>query len=128
MANVQVVDGPLIIAPSDKRLVLALEDGGIDILHRCGGHAECTTCRVKFTDGEPDTFTEAEAARLQHNNLLGKVRLSCQILCDHDMTVEPVYRLHEMDNMDDAGPRPEDEITPEVTRRLPRSEVLEPAS
>lgn len=31
-----------------KRLVNALEDAGIQILHRCGGNARCTTCRVQF--------------------------------------------------------------------------------
>ena len=30
-----------------KKLVLAIEDAGIDILHRCGGNARCTTCRVQ---------------------------------------------------------------------------------
>jgi hypothetical protein len=28
---------------SGKKLVLAIEDAGIDILHRCGGNARCTT-------------------------------------------------------------------------------------
>ncbi len=31
---------------SGTRLVLALERNGVDILHRCGGNAKCTTCRV----------------------------------------------------------------------------------
>ena len=35
-------------APAGKKLVLALEDAGIDILHRCGGNARCTTCRVEI--------------------------------------------------------------------------------
>ena len=30
-------------APAGKKLVLVLEDAGIDILHRCGGNAKCTT-------------------------------------------------------------------------------------
>lgn len=97
---------------ANKRLVLALEDNGIDILHRCGGFARCTTCRVVFHDGEPDKMTEAERNRLQQNLLLGKVRLSCQILCDHDMTVEPVYRLHATE-YDSPGDRPAEHITPD---------------
>ena len=94
-----------------KRLVLALEDGGIDILHLCGGNARCTTCRVNFYEGEPEHMTVAERDRLQRNLLMGKVRLSCQILCDHDMTVQPVYRLS-TSNEADAGDRPQDHITP----------------
>ena len=35
-----------------RRLVLILEDGGVDILHRCGGNARCTTCRVEITGGD----------------------------------------------------------------------------
>lgn len=98
--------------PDDKRLVRALEDNGIDILHRCGGYAKCTTCRVQFKDGEPDLMTEAEANRLADGNLLGEVRLSCQILCDHDMAVEPVMRFSES-GLADPGPTPEDDITPD---------------
>jgi ferredoxin len=35
-------------AEEGRKLVLALEDNGVDILHRCGGNAKCTTCRVEF--------------------------------------------------------------------------------
>lgn len=100
-------------APADKRLVLALEDNGIEILHRCGGYAKCTTCRVKFIEGEPEQMTKAEKERLQQDpqNLYGKVRLSCQILCDHDMTVAPVMTMQNAD-VDSPGKRPEDQITP----------------
>lgn len=99
--------------PDDKRLVLAIEDSGINILHRCGGYARCTTCRVKFVEGEPDKMTQAEKTRLQQDpaNLFGKIRLSCQILCDHDMTVEPVMTL-ETSDVDHPGKRPEDKVTP----------------
>jgi ferredoxin len=100
--------------PEDKRLVLAIEDHGIEILHRCGGYARCTTCRVKFIEGEPDKMTQAEKTRLQQDpaNLFGKVRLSCQIVCDHDMVIEPVMTMDNSD-VDDPGKRPEDQITPE---------------
>jgi ferredoxin len=101
-------------APADKRLVLALEDGGIDILHRCGGYARCTTCQVEFAEGEPEKYTEAEKKRLSQDDppLLGAVRLSCQILCEHDMTVNAVYRVSTSD-VDDPGKRPEDHLTPD---------------
>jgi ferredoxin len=34
--------------PENKRLVLAIEeDAGVDILHRCGSYARCTTCRIE---------------------------------------------------------------------------------
>src|SRR5262245_24342920 len=79
--------------PSNKRLVLGLEqDAGIDQLHACGGNARCTTCRVEFVAGEPEKRTKAEVAALERRGLSG-VRLSCQILCDHDMTVRAISRL-----------------------------------
>lgn len=96
-----------------KRLVLALEDNGIDILHKCGGYAKCTTCRVYLMAGEPDKMTVAEHDRLsQDEGLLGSVRLSCQMTADQDMTVSPIFLVSEMDT-DSPGKRPEDHITPE---------------
>ena len=97
--------------PLNKRLVLALEDEcGIDQLHACGGNARCTTCRVEFVAGEPDTMTEAEKQVLAARGLTG-VRLSCQIVCDHDMTVRIISRLAGSGRAD-AGTRPAESITP----------------
>ena len=96
---------------ADKRLVLALiEDAGIDQLHACGGHARCTTCRVEFIEGEPDRMTVAERDVLQARGLTG-VRLSCQILCDHDMTVRAISRF-EGSGRKDAGSPVGKEIEP----------------
>src|SRR4051795_10599276 len=79
--------------PADKRLVLAIEqDVKVDILHACGGNARCTTCRVEFLDGAPDTMTVAEQHVLNARGVTG-LRLSCQIVCDHDMRVRAVSRL-----------------------------------
>jgi ferredoxin len=98
--------------PSGKRLVLALEDeAGVDQLHACGGNARCTTCRVEFVAGEPDKMTAAEKQVLAARSLTG-VRLSCQILCDHDMTVRAISRLAGSGRKD-AGSRPAGEIQPQ---------------
>ena len=98
--------------PEGKRLVLALEDDAkIDQLHACGGNARCTTCRVQFVAGEPDRMTEAEKSVLAERGVSG-VRLSCQILCDHDMTVRAISRLAGSGRKD-VGPRPMDGIEPE---------------
>ncbi len=96
---------------ADKRLVLAIEqDAKVDILHACGGNARCTTCRVEFIDGEPARHTAAELERLTARGLTG-VRLSCQILCDHDMTVRAISRL-EGSGRPDPGGTPMASITP----------------
>jgi len=95
--------------PAGKRLVLALEDEAhIDQLHACGGNARCTTCRVEFISGEPPTMTDAERQVLAARGLTG-VRLSCQILTDHDMTVRAISRLAGSGRTD-VGPRPADVI------------------
>lgn len=97
--------------PDGKRLVLALEeDAKVDQLHACGGNARCTTCRVEFISGEPERMTVAEKTVLVAKGLTG-VRLSCQILCDHDMTVRAISRLAGS-GRPDPGSKPAPEITP----------------
>jgi ferredoxin len=77
---------------ANRRLVLGIEqDAHVDIMHACGGFARCTTCRVEF--------------------IHAGVRLSCQILCDHDMTVRPVMRFAGSGRAD-PGPTPQETITP----------------
>ena len=93
-----------------KRLVLAIEDAGVDVMHACGGNARCTTCRVEFLEGEPAQGTEAELQKLAERQLVG-VRLSCQIQCQKDMKVRVVHRLSKT-GRPDSGPRPAEEITP----------------
>jgi ferredoxin len=97
--------------PMGERLVLAIEGNGVDILHRCGGHARCTTCRVQFVEGEPATMTQAEKDKLAERNLLGEARLSCQIACNQDMTVRVLQTLSES-GLADPGGAPEPHITP----------------
>src|SRR3982750_4054673 len=95
-------------APTGKKLVLAIEDAGIDILHRCGGNARCTTCRVEVTSGDPGEMQELERNRLaMETGLPDNVRLSCQIRVHDNLQVRVVNqaRVRGMD----AGPRPEDE-------------------
>lgn len=96
--------------PEGQRLVLAIESQGVDILHACGGNARCTTCRVEFIDGEPTAMTRAEKEKLAQRELTG-VRLSCQIVCDHDMHVRAISRL-EGSGRADAGPPPDPAIQP----------------
>ncbi len=90
-----------------KKLVLAIEDAGIDILHRCGGQARCTTCRVEFLAGDPPPPEPAERETLEEDGLLGKYRLSCQVrVGDSDMILRVDKRASEAGIP--AGARPED--------------------
>jgi ferredoxin len=96
----------------DKRLVLAIEeDAGVDIMHVCGSYARCTTCRIQYLDGEPEEMTQAELMALNMRDLVGRVRLSCQAVCDRDMKVRVLRRVSDT-GARDAGYPPQPVITP----------------
>jgi ferredoxin len=95
-------------APAGKKLVLAIEDAGIDILHRCGGNARCTTCRVEILEGDPGQMGELERSRLAvESELAPNVRLSCQIRVQSDLKVHVINQASVRGI--DPGPRPFDE-------------------
>jgi len=99
----QTIEGP-----DGKKLVLVIEDAGIDILHRCGGNARCTTCRVEVLAGDPGEMGEVERNRLaMEAELADNVRLSCQIRVHDDLSVRVINQAS-VRGMD-AGPRPLDE-------------------
>jgi ferredoxin len=113
MPNLEVEGAGTFDIEDGKRLVLAIEeDARVDILHRCGSYARCTTCRIEYLEGEPEKMTKAEVEVLESRDLLGQVRLSCQALCDHDMKVRVLMTVSST-GLDGPGPKPEPYITPE---------------
>lgn len=106
------VEGPVSFeAAEGKRLVLAIEDAGIDILHRCGGNARCTTCRVELIAGDAGEMREHEEAILAtKGDVEPNTRLSCQIHIHDDLEVKVINQASVIGI--DAGPRPTDEMTP----------------
>lgn len=109
------VDGKTFEVEKGKRLVLALEDSGIRIGHRCGGNARCTTCRVEIHEGEPEVMTAAEFSKLNERDLFGQARLSCQITCEHDMSLTPLMTAENQPDWNgDTGPKPDPEVKPEA--------------
>jgi ferredoxin len=111
--RIEVEDAGTFDVEEGKRLVLAIEeDAGVDILHRCGSYARCTTCRIEYLEGEPEKMTRAELEVLEKRDLLGEVRLSCQALCDHDIKVRVLMTV-ESTGLDGPGPHPESHITPD---------------
>jgi ferredoxin len=94
-------------AVAGRKLVLCLEDNGVDILHRCGGNARCTTCRVEVLSGDPGEIGEAEHAILASKADLGDhTRLSCQVRLHDDLHIR-VIRQASVEGID-AGGRPEE--------------------
>ena len=113
MPHITVDAGSHLEAADGQRLVLAIEDGGIDILHRCGGNAKCTTCRVEVLSGDAGTMQPRERDRLaREQDLAPTIRLSCQVLVHDDLSVRVINRLSQTD-LSDAGPRPTDELPPQ---------------
>jgi len=93
--KISVVGFPDITAEEGAKLARAIEVGGFDISHRCGGNARCTTCRVKFLSEEPP-MGEKEHDCLEEDEVLGQFRLACQIRVDRDMSVEVLQRASDM--------------------------------
>ena len=94
-------------AEAGRKLVLAVEDGGVDILHRCGGKAKCTTCRVEVLEGDAGEMQEAERNRLAaETGLAENVRLSCQVRVEGDLHVRVLGQASVRGL--DPGPRPEE--------------------
>jgi len=101
------------------RLVRAIEQSGVEIGHRCGGHASCTTCRVEFEEGEPAVMTEAEFEKLHNMDKVGEMRLACQVVVDRDMTVRPLMWASK-EGWDDNGPEPAIEVEPTPEWHAPK--------
>ncbi|ADU30464.1 2Fe-2S iron-sulfur cluster-binding protein [Evansella cellulosilytica] len=106
MPNVTVQGSKTFTVEEDKKLVLALEDNGIDILHRCGGKAKCTTCRVEVLQGNFGPLTNIEKEAFERKGIEDTYRLSCQVYVTEDVTVRPI--MTESSTNMDVGPRPEE--------------------
>ena len=92
---------------SGRKLVLCLEDNGVDILHRCGGNAKCTTCAVEVSSGDAGEMTDIENAILASKSGFGEnTRLSCQVRVSEDLSVK-VLKQASVAGID-AGGRPEE--------------------
>jgi ferredoxin len=91
--------------PAGKKLVKAIEDNGIDISHRCGGLARCTTCRVAFLSPEPP-MGPTERDCLEEDGVLGEFRLSCQIRLEEPAVVKVLMLASEQGW--EPGPEVED--------------------
>jgi len=105
MPKVEVEGRGTIEVPEGTKLVLALEDNGVDILHRCGGNAKCTSCRVEVLSGDAGPVSEKEIAALGNKGLTtDQFRLSCQIRVNGDLKVRPAMTVATAGM--EAGPRP----------------------
>ncbi|MEK7856393.1 MAG: 2Fe-2S iron-sulfur cluster-binding protein [Acidobacteriota bacterium] len=88
----ETVSGPQSFdCETDRKLVLCIEDNGIDIMHRCGGNARCTTCRVEIVHGDPGPIGEEEKAIMATKpDMTDHMRLSCQVRVNDDLHVKVI--------------------------------------
>lgn len=106
MPLIQVEGNQQIEVEEGKKLVLALEDGGVDILHRCGGNARCTTCTVEVLAGDLGDIGEAEATVRQNKGIEDPaIRLSCQVHVKEDVTIRLIKTASSTGL--EPGPRPQ---------------------
>ncbi len=101
------------------KLLKALIDNEVDIVHACGGKVKCTTCRVTIHKGVPTKKTKAQQDLFEKLIKSGQpqfdhpaVFLSCQVLVENDMTVGPSETFNEIIH-DSPGKDTEDYITPD---------------
>lgn len=107
MPKVCIENGPEIEVAAGTKLVLAIEDAGCDILHRCGGNSRCTTCRVDILEGDTGPLGALEAERIgREADWPQNRRLSCQVMVNGDLSVR-VLSTASQTGMP-AGPRPVD--------------------
>ncbi|HEY2493990.1 MAG TPA: 2Fe-2S iron-sulfur cluster-binding protein [Paenibacillus sp.] len=96
MPTIEVVGKGSFQAEEKRKLVLVLEDNGVDILHRCGGNARCTTCRVEILEGDAGPVEPLEAELLAKKEITDpNIRISCQVRVHTDLTVKPLMTASE---------------------------------
>ncbi len=104
---------------SGTKLLKALIDNGVDIVHSCGGRVKCTTCRVTIHKGVPTKKTKAQQDLFEKLIKSGQpqfdhpaVFLSCQVLVEDDMTVSVSEEFNSVIH-DSRGKDTEEKITPD---------------
>lgn len=106
MPLIQIEGREAVTSETGAKLVLALEDNGVDVLHRCGGNAKCTTCAVEIVSGNAGEMSEAEATARRNKGVEDPaIRLSCQVHVSDDLTIKLIKTMTSTGL--DAGPRPQ---------------------
>ena len=92
------------IKPGQSVMHLA-EDNGIYIKSVCRGVPSCAECRVYIVDGEDNVFkpSHAELQLIGTGWFLDRRRLSCQMMCMGDVTVDVSEQLAKQKELKDAA-------------------------
>jgi ferredoxin len=92
--NIEVEANP------NKSLLQIATENQIEIRSICKGVPSCAECRVKLVDGENNCFppTKAELNLIGTNYFIDGRRLSCQVRCFGDITVDLTEQVDKAEN------------------------------
>lgn len=82
-------------ANPNKSLLQICQENNIEIKSICKGVPSCAECRVKITSGEHNILppSKAELSLIGTNYFIDQRRLSCQVRCFGDITVDLTEQL-----------------------------------
>ncbi len=77
-------------AGSDESVLDIAKEHGIQIKSVCGGLPSCAECRIQIKEGEFNVFppSEEEMALIGTAHFVDRSRLSCQLKCFGDITID----------------------------------------
>ncbi len=115
-----VPDGADVPVAPGETLLAALLAARVPVAHACGGHARCSTCRIRVTDGADrcDARTESERAIAERLRFDDETRLACQTRVRGDVAVRRLV-VDEQDAALAAG-----EVKAPVARAVGREATL----
>lgn len=92
--NIEVEANP------NKSLLQIATENQVEIRSICKGVPSCAECRVKLVDGENNCFppTKAELNLIGTNYFIDGRRLSCQVRCFGDITVDLTEQVDKAEN------------------------------
>lgn len=95
-----VPTGQEIEGTPDKTLLQLCVDNKIEIRSICKGVPSCAECRVKLVEGEANVLppTKAELSLIGSSYYLDQRRLSCQLRCFGDVTVDLTDQIEAQNN------------------------------
>lgn len=79
----------------NKSLLQLCTENGIEIKSICKGIPNCAECRVKIAEGDHNVLppNKAELSLIGTNYFIDQRRLSCQVRCFGDVTVDITEQL-----------------------------------
>lgn len=121
--------------PAGKSILHVAEDNGIYIKSVCRGVPSCAECRVQVVEGESNVFppNSTELGLIGTGHFIDHRRLSCQLHCMGDITVDLTEQLKKQEQLKNysggknskLGRLKDDRVEEEITIRTGEPEESE---